>query len=422
MRKILTAIAVIFAMTSYAQTEKNVGADLSLLPAYETANTSYYTSTGTKIDDVLTYMRDKASVNSVRVRLHVNPDNRNNDGVVQDLNYVTQFGKRIKEAGMNFMLDFHYSDTWADPANQTIPSAWYEGTLSASNPSNADLGETLYSYTKECLQHLIDNGATPDFVQIGNEVSYGMLWRTDADKCYTSSSTVAWNRFSSLLKKASKAVRETTPEAKIILHLERSGDWTQCSFVLNKLRTLDYDIIGLSYYPFWHGDLTTLGTTLTQLATAYPSKEVQIVETSYYYQHFPTNDADYTNTTATWPATSAGQKAFIDDLTAELNKHSNVTGLYYWCAEENGSGQSSTVISHWINRGLWNANTGKVLPALFSLKGFASSTATDIESTADNCCHAATNYTYDTYDTSGIKHVDSATHGIYVHDGKKYMR
>lgn len=419
MRKILTPITVIFAMTSYAQTPKNVGADLSLLPAYEAAGTAYYTSTGTKIDDVLLYMRDKASVNSVRVRLHVNPDNSNKDGVVQDLDYVTRFGKRIKEAGMSFMLDFHYSDTWADPSNQWIPSAWYEGKLSASNPSNTGLGETVYAYTKQCLQHLIDNGATPDYVQIGNEVSYGMLWRTDADKCYTSSSTVAWNRFSSLLKKASKAVRETAPEAKVVLHLERSGDWTQCSFVLNKLRTLDYDVIGLSYYPFWHGDIASLGANLKKLEDAFPTKEVQIVETAYYYQHFPVNDAGYNNTTSTWSGTPAGQKAFVDDLTTELNKHENVTGLYYWCAEENGSGKTSTVITHWINRGLWNANTGKVLPALFSLKGFGSGTSTGIESTDTDDIHATTHCTYN---TNGIKHVDTATHGIYVHGGKKYMR
>lgn len=418
MRKTLTIIAAIVTMAMHAQPQKNLGADISLLPTYEAANTTYLTSAGTKIGDVLTYMRDKASLNSVRVRLHVNPDNSNKDGVVQDLDYVTQLGKRIKDAGMAFMLDFHYSDTWADPSHQTIPAAWYKGGLSSSNPSNAELGETLYSYTKQCLQHLIDNGAAPDYVQIGNEVSYGMLWRTDADKCYQSSSNVPWNRFSSLLKNASKAVRETIPEAKIILHLERSCDWTQCNFTLNKLRTLDYDIIGLSYYPFWHGDIATLGSTLNKIESTYPTKEVQIVETAYYYQHFPSSDDGFSNTTTTWPATSAGQKAFIDDLTAELNKHKNVTGLYYWCAEENGSGKSSTVITHWLNRGLWNANNGRVLPALFSLKNFTNGTQTGIESTRPSECHAAACV----YDTSGIRHKAPVAHGIYIQDGKKYAR
>lgn len=418
MRKTLTIIAAIVTMAMHAQPQKNLGADLSLLPAYEDANTTYLTSAGTKIGDVLTYMRDKASLNFVRVRLHVNPDNSNKDGVVQDLDYVTQLGKRIKDAGMAFMLDFHYSDTWADPSHQTIPASWSKGGISASAPSNAALNDTIYNYTKRCLQHLASNDAAPDYIQIGNEVSYGMLWRTDADKCYMNSSSTAWNRFTALLKRASKAVREIIPEAKIVVHIERAGNWSQCNATLTKLRNVDYDVIGLSYYPFWHGTIDNLGTTLSNLGTNFPTKEVQIVETAYYYQHFPSSDDGFSNTTTAWPATSAGQKAFIDDLTAELNKHKNVTGLYYWCAEENGSGKSSTVITHWLNRGLWNANNGRVLPALFSLKNFTNGTQTGIESTRPSECHAAACV----YDTSGIRHKAPVAHGIYIQDGKKYAR
>lgn len=418
MRKTLTIIAAIVTMAMHAQPQKNLGADLSLLPAYEDANTTYLTSAGTKIGDVLTYMRDKASLNSVRVRLHVNPDNSNKDGVVQDLDYVTQLGKRIKDAGMAFMLDFHYSDTWADPSHQTIPASWSKGGISASAPSNAALNDTIYNYTKRCLQHLASNDAAPDYIQIGNEVSYGMLWRTDADKCYMNSSSTAWNRFTALLKRASKAVREIIPEAKIVVHIERAGNWSQCNATLTKLRNVDYDVIGLSYYPFWHGTIDNLGATLNNLGTNFPDKEVQIVETAYYYQHFPSASAGYDDTTAKWPATPAGQQAFIDDLTAELNKHKNVTGLYYWCAEENGSGKSSTVITHWLNRGLWNANNGRVLPALFSLKNFTNGTQTGIESTRPSECHAAACV----YDTSGIRHKAPVAHGIYIQDGKKYAR
>ncbi len=417
MKKIITLMAAMMTMAANAQTPKNVGADLSLLPAYEEAKTAYYTTAGSKIDDVLTYTRDKASFNSVRVRLHVNPDNSHKDGVVQDLDYVTKFGKRIKEAGMAFMLDFHYSDTWADPSTQTIPSAWYKGALSASNPSNAALNDTIYNYTRRCLQHLVDNGAAPDYVQIGNEVSYGMLWRTDADKCYSSSSSTVWNRFTALLKRASKAVREVTPEAKIVVHLERSGDWNQCNLVLTKLNKLDYDVIGLSYYPFWHGTIANLGQNLDRLAEAYPSKEVQIVETAYYYQHFPTGTSGYDDTTATWPGSPAGQQAFIEDLTEELNKHSNVTGLYYWCAEENGSGKNSTVITHWLNRGLWNANTGKALPGLFSLKKFCGNNMVGVENVSVSLPASAA-----VYDVKGMRLPTDALSGIYIREGKKFIR
>ena len=399
-----------------AQTQKNVGADISLLPAYEAANTPYYTSTGQKISDVVTYMRDQASMNSIRVRLHVNPDNSNQDGVVQDLEYVTKLGKRIKEAGMDFMLDFHYSDTWADPAKQTIPKAWYAGTLSSSNPSNAALNDTIYNYTKRCLQHLVSNGATPDYVQIGNEVSYGMLWRTDADKCYSNSSTQSWNRFNALLKNASKAVREIAPKAKIVLHIERTEKLSECKTILNKLSTLDYDIIGLSYYPFWHGTISNLGSNLEALATAYPKTEVQIVETAYYYQYFPVGNSDFTNTTSQWAATPDGQKAFLEELIAELNKHKNVTGLYYWCAEENGNGKSSTVIRSWLNRGLWNANTNKVLPALFVMKNFCGDNAMSADAP---CVDKGANTPV--FNIWG-QHVSSmVVPGIYIKDGKKYM-
>ena len=419
MRKTLTIIAAIVTMAMHAQPQKNLGADLSLLPAYEAAKTTYLTSAGTKIGDVLTYMRDKASLNSVRVRLHVNPGNSNKDGVVQDLDYVTQLGKRIKDAGMAFMLDFHYSDTWADPSHQAIPASWSKGGISASTPSNAALNDTIYNYTKRCLQHLASNDAAPDYIQIGNEVSYGMLWRTDADKCYMNSPSTAWNRFTALLKRASKAVREIIPEAKIVVHIERAGNWSQCNATLTKLRNVDYDVIGLSYYPFWHGTIDNLGAILSNLGTNFPDKEVQIVETAYYYQHFPSASAGYDDTRAKWPDTPAGQQAFIDDLVAELNKHSNVTGLYYWCAEENGSGKSSTVITHWLNRGLWNANTGRALPALFSLKKFCGNNMVGIE---DKKAYTKHDYTSCAYLLNGIKTKLNEAAGIYICGGKKYTK
>lgn len=399
-----------------AQVQRNIGADISLLPAYEAANTPYYTSSGQQISDVLTYLRDNASMNSIRVRLHVNPDNSNKDGVVQDLDYVTKFGRRIKDAGMNFMLDFHYSDTWADPAKQIIPAAWYKGTLSNTNPSDAVLNDTIYNYTKRCLQHLVSNGAAPDYVQIGNEVSYGMLWRTTADKCTSYSSEQSWNRFNALLKSASRAVREVMPKAKIILHIERIEKLRECRFVLNKLSTLDYDIIGLSYYPFWHGTISNLGTNLAALASAYPQKEVQIVETAYYYQFFPANNSSYTNTTSLWAGTPEGQKAFLEDLINELNKHNNVTGLYYWCAEENGNGKNSIVINSWLNRGLWNANTNRVLPGLFVLKNFCGDNVMDVKLPAMEGDEGKP-----VFNVRGQFVPVEAVLGVYIKEGEKYI-
>lgn len=175
----------------------------------------------------------------------------------------------------------------------------------------------------------------------------------------------------------------------------------------------------MSYYPFWHGTIDNLGAILSNLGTNFPDKEVQIVETAYYYQHFPSASAGYDDITAKWTDTPAGQQAFIDDLVAELNKHSNVTGLYYWCAEENGSGKSSTVITHWLNRGLWNANTGRALPALFSLKKFCGNNMVGIE---DKKAYTKHDYTSCAYLLNGIKTKLNEAAGIYICGGKKYTK
>ena len=402
------------ALTAYAQNVLNLGGDISMLPQYESANTPYYNSSGKKIDDVLSYMKTTCKMNSMRVRLFVTPNaSEAQNGVVQDLEYVKNLGKRIKEEGMDFMLDFHYSDTWADPDKQGIPSAW-------SNTTNAALTESIYTYTKECLEYLKENGATPDFVQIGNEISYGMLWRNNNDRCYSSATTSTWKRFTDFLSSAAKAVREVTPDAKIVLHIERSGDANASVNFFNRMKTngVDYDVIGLSYYPFWHGSLATLSNTLNRLGTAFPNKPVQIVETAYYYQYFPTT-SDHTDTTGTWPATAAGQSAFIEDLCTELAKHENVTGLYYWFPEENGNGGNKTVLKGWLNRGLWNNSTHKINTGLLKLQNFLTKKeAVGIGrlTAKDNAREVAI------YNTKGQQVSSMTAAGIYIMDGKKVLK
>lgn len=446
MKNFTLLLSLIVGISAHAQVQKNLGADLSLLQKYEDYSTPYYTTTGSKISNVLTYLRDNVQMNSVRVRLFVNPTNAKKDGTFQDLDYVTKFGKRIKDAGMQFLLDIHYSDNWADPSNQSVPSSWYTGTLSASNPSNAVLTDKMYSYTKEVLTHLNENGATPDFIQIGNEISYGMLWRTNNDRCLTNSTVSVWKRFTDLLSSAAKAVREVTPEAKIILHIERSGDKDTAVKFFNTMKNnkVDYDIIGLSYYPFWHKSLATLSTTLSALENNFPEKEIQIVETAYYYQYFPTEQS-YENTTSTWQATSAGQKAYVEDLIKTLNEHSHVTGLYYWCPEENGCGGTSwnanrIVITDWINRGLWDNNTHKALPALFSLKQFNGENTVGIDGIVNDNFNfndnlnpnfnpnlnpndnLNDNLNDNIYSVQGSRLSNPPSRGIYIKGGKKYIQ
>ncbi len=397
-----------------------------MLPEYERVNTPYYDNSGNKIN-TFSYLQSSVKMNSMRVRLFVSPKEQssNKTGVCQDLAYVTKLGKRIKDAGMNFLLDFHYSDSWADPATQSIPSSWYTGTLSNTNPSDKSLEEKVYSYTKECLTHLVNNGAKPDHIQIGNEISYGMLWRGDNDKCYSSQSmeSAQWRRFASFLTSASKAVREVTPEAKIVIHIERSGQATVAKDFFNRMNhyKVDYDIIGLSYYPFYHGELNALNTTLNTLDSSFPDKKVQIVETSYFYQYFA-SDAKY-NTQSTWAASSTGQQKFVSDLCTELAKHKNVDGLYYWFPEENGNGgaswsASNVVLTTWLNRGLWDNNNHKALPALLTLKDFLTKqTAVGIESVETNNPSRTGIYTI-----TGQRLDIEPSSGVYIKNGKKVSK
>ena len=355
------------------ETDLFVGGDISVLQSYEDKGVAYYDENGGKIADVLKYLKsENVGWNALRVRLFVNPARKDADGntdaqVCQDLDYVVRLCKRIKAEGFALLLDFHYSDTWADPSNQWIPKAW-------ASLSDSELQTKVYDYTKECLQRLVAAGATPDFIQTGNEVSYGMLWsanviRTDrTNRCYSDSPAANWYRFIGLLEQAAKACREVCPQAKIVLHTERSGDPAALQDIYSRLVSVDFDIIGLSYYPFWHNSLQVLSQSLDRMASAFPSKPVHIVETAYYYQWQP-QVIPY-NFSSVWPVSPAGQAAFAKDLIAELKKHDNVTGLYWWFPEENGNGPNSSVLTGWVNRGLWDNETHKALPGLYVLKDF----------------------------------------------------
>jgi arabinogalactan endo-1,4-beta-galactosidase len=370
MKKTLLSLLAVMgvSLSAWCQETLLVGGDISVLPRYEEAKTSYYDNNGKKITDMLTYLKsEEVGWNALRVRLFVDPSGDSDPQVCQDLDYVVKLGKRIKAAGYTFMLDFHYSDTWADPSKQWTPESWLSLTQD-------ELKQKIYDYTKECLQALVDADATPDYIQTGNEISYGMLWGAEGSnsyRCYTSSNA-NWPRFVALLSQASKACREVCPQAKIIIHTERAGNPSVLVGIYSRLAEVDYDVIGLSYYPFWHNGLSTLATSLNNLATNFPNKKVQIVETAYYYQWQPEKgqgiDYDFSST---WPVSKEGQAAFAQALIDELKKHPNVNGLYWWFPEENGNGSSAVkVLNGWVNRGLWNNSNHRAHPGLYVLKNF----------------------------------------------------
>ena len=373
MRTKLLTLFVIFCSLSISQAAAQpfVGGDISMLPKYESAGVVYKDKTGKTVQDVLGFFREEG-LNAMRVRLFVDPTKDSDKAVCQDLAYVKALGKRIKDAGMSLLLDFHYSDTWADPGKQWTPDAW-------KNLNDAQLATKIYEYTKDCLQQLKAAGATPDMIQTGNEISYGMLWGTEAavknnntNRCYTNSSTANWNRFFTLLKQAGKACREECPDAKIVLHSERVPNTGVLTDFFDQMRQngIDYDIIGLSYYPAFHGNLATLENALNTLENKSYGKDIMVVETGYSYAWaLGGTTFDYTGT---YPYTEEGQRRFTADLVAMLNRHTSVKGLFWWWPEDNGN---KNVTSGWWNAALYNHNTGQPYAAFYELKAFANSTS-----------------------------------------------
>ncbi len=417
MRKLFVILLCTCALTAMAD-GKYVGGDISLLPSYTGHGALYYDTDGNLIDAPLTYFKE-LGMNAMRVRLFVDPSKASSDdkgqGVCQDLDYVKALGKEIKEAGMAFMLDFHYSDSWADPAKQWTPDSW-------TGLSDDELYTRIYEYTKEALQQMKAAGATPDFIQTGNEISYGMLWGKMSDpantlkKCYVNSDA-NWPRFTTLLKKAISACREECPQAKVVIHTERVAQNEVLKSFYDKMSSygVDYDIIGLSYYPYYHGSLTVLEGALNKMEANFPEKEIMLVETGYYHDWQP-NDVTY-DLSYTYPISGEGQKAFTEALIAKLNTHEKVTGLFWWFMEANEHGldwNTQRVTDKWYNAGLFDNQTGKAEPAIKVLKDFLGQDGIEALPVSYEAQHSV--YTLD-----GRSIERPTAPGLYIIDGKKQL-
>lgn len=374
-----------------------------MLTAYETISEAGHQVTYKDIDgtqsDVLSLLK-KYGMNSMRVRLFVNPTMQK--AVIQDIDYVKKLGKRIKDAGLSFVLDFHYSDTWADPAAQSVPAEW--GNLSVD-----EYTEKLYSYTKEVLEDFVREGVVPDMIQTGNEISYGLMYSSSSGLFVDYLSDKNWDKFAAMLKSAGKACREVCPSAKIILHIERVPQPLNCAKFANYMKQyeVDYDIFGLSYYPMYHGNLAYLETALNKIEEA-TDKTIMIMETGYNTAYYPT-DAKY-DCQSIWPATESGQSLFIEQLVAKLNTHDRVKGLYYWFPEENESASLgwTDLLDGWTNRGLFNNKTGNAVDAITKFAAFNTTTTA-----VQNVSSASEIYETERYDIQGRK-IKNPTKGINI--------
>ena len=293
------------------------GGDISALPRLESLGAIY--GAGGKTGDVVRIMRD-AGCTCFRVRLFVNPAMK--DVVVQDLPYALALGQRIKAAGGALLLDLHYSDTWADPGHQAMPEAWKTLSFPA-------LEQQVETYTAGVIRSFQDAGCRPDIVQIGNEITPGMLW--PAGKIHAPEG--GWDRFTALLKAGVRGVRSPLIQderVQIMLHVDCGGDVEKTRWFFDHIveRDVPFDLIGLSYYPWWHGDIAGLRENLAQTARRY-GKPIVVVETGYPWRpHGETQHMD-------WPMTPAGQRQFLLDLveTVRATPDQLGRGVLWWYPE-----------------------------------------------------------------------------------------
>lgn len=269
-----------------------IGADVSFLAQAE-ANGTVFKDDGVAKPG-LQILRDHG-YNWVRLRLFHNPAN-SRFPLPNDLSYTIALAQQAHALGFKFLLNFHYSDTWADPGRQNVPQAWEE-------LSHEELVEAVFTYTRDTIAAFREAGVMPDMVQNGNEITHGMLW---PDGKLPDN----WDSFAELVQAGINGVdagRGNLPRPKIMVQVESSGNVEKTKAFFDALfaRGVDCDVLGQSYYPWWHGSPLDLRETLNFMARTY-GKQVMVVEAAYCWR--PT---EYRDHPAPFPETPEGQRDYL---------------------------------------------------------------------------------------------------------------
>ena len=291
------------------------GMDVSSVLSLEAAGVKYYDYDGTERD--LFELLAENGVNYIRVRVWVDPFDKNGNGYGGgncDINVAREIGLRATANGMKLLVDFHYSDFWADPAKQMAPKAWKSSRTRASQ---------LKTYTLESLTLLKEAGVDVGMVQLGNESNNGLAGEK------------TWGKITTLMSAGAEAVREVYPEALIAVHFanpENAGNYAAYAQRLNDAN-VDYDVFATSYYPYWHGSLDNLKAVLTHVKDTY-GKQVMVAETSYAWT---IEDGDFSGNTIgdggayekPYPFTLQGQVNHLGDVTQAMHDIGGI-GVFYW--------------------------------------------------------------------------------------------
>ncbi len=306
------------------------GADMSLLPFFESQG-KQYKEKGNAMDALV--LLKKAGFNYIRLRLFTSNAQqaaRDPYNFVNNLAYTLPLAVRVKKDGLKLLLDLHFSDSWADPGKQRKPDGWRNLDFQA-------LTARVRSYSFETMKTLCVAGARPDMVQVGNEITPGMLW-DDGRVRGSGASADHWDRLADLLAAAIKGLQEGSIGAmpRIMIHIDRGGDWATTRWFFDHLEQehVPFDVIGESYYPWWHGPLRDLKRCLDNAACRY-GKPVVVVETA-----FPWTNTFWQTNICDLPGTIEGQSQYASELgaiVASVPGHLGA-GVFWWGAEYQNMG------------------------------------------------------------------------------------
>ncbi len=289
--------------------EYAIGADLSFLKSAE--DHGYQFKENGQVKSGLEIFNDHG-YNWIRLRLFHSPDKLPND-----LEYTIELAKQAKKLGFQFLLDYHYSDTWADPQHQILPKAW-EGL------SHKVLVDSVYAYTLKTMNAFKEADVYPDMVQIGNEIINGMMWPDGKIP-------ENWDNLADLIQAGIDGVIASAASIQvptIMIQIDQGGNLEKTKYFYNKIFSygIDFDVIGQSYYPWWHGNLLQLKENMSFMATTY-KKPIILVEVAYCSE--PT---EYKNKLAPYPESPEGQREFLESVNdVVLQTPDNLgVGVFWW--------------------------------------------------------------------------------------------
>jgi arabinogalactan endo-1,4-beta-galactosidase len=312
-QKVVSFFVILFFVslcpTSLYALDYAIGADLSFLKQAEDRGTIFKDNNEPKPG--LEIFKNHG-YNWIRLRLFHTPTSLPNN-----LEYTIALAQEAKKLGYKFLLNYHYSDTWADPGKQYIPKAW-EGK------SHQELVQAVFEYTRDTIIAFRDADVMPDMVQNGNEIINGMLW---PDGRLPNN----WDNFAELVKAGIDGVdagKGEEPRSLIMVHIDKGGNKEATKSFFDKFNSygIDYDVIGQSYYPWWHGSLLDLRENLIFMANEY-GKDIIIVEAAYNWR-----PAEYRNKLAPFPETGDGQRQFLDEVHRMVlsTPDNRGKGVFWW--------------------------------------------------------------------------------------------